>query len=71
VKEAGPILDDARKILSQMRGNAIFGSIPGQIEWTPGGAGKIGIAERLFMKNPSLTPAQLAEMPTKARPELP
>lgn len=65
VKEAGPILDDSRKILSQIKGNAKFGSIPGQVEWTPAGASKIVTAERLFMKNPNLTPAQLAEIADK------
>lgn len=65
VKEAGPVLDDARKLLSQRKGNASFGSVPGQIEWSDEGAAKTVVVERLFMKNPNLTPAQLAEIADK------
>ena len=65
VKEAGSVLDDARKLLAQRKGNATFGSVPGQIEWSDEGAKKTVIAERLFMKNPTLPPAMLAEIADK------
>jgi hypothetical protein len=63
VKEAGPILDDARKMLLERSGN--FDQASGKWNWSPETTAKAVIAERLFMKNPSLTPAQLAEIADK------
>jgi hypothetical protein len=65
VKEAGPVLDDARKILLERSGN--FDQASGKWNWSPETTGKAVIAERLFMKNPSLTPAQLAEVADKGQ----
>ena len=63
VKEAGPILDDARKILLERSGN--FDQTSGKWNWSPETTAKAVTAERLFMKNPNLTPAQLAEIADK------
>ncbi len=63
VKEAGPVLDDARKILLERSGN--FDAVSGKWNWSPDTVTKAVTAERLFMKNPSLTPAQLAEIADK------
>jgi hypothetical protein len=63
VKEAGPVLDDARKILLERSGN--FDQVSGKWNWSPETTAKAVTAERLFMKNPSLTPAQLAEIADK------
>ena len=63
VKEAGPVLDDARKILLERSGN--FDQASGKWNWSPETTAKAVTAERLFMKNPSLTPAQLAEIADK------
>lgn len=63
VKEAGPVLDDARKILLERSGN--FDQASGKWNWSPETTAKAVTAERLFMKNPNLTPAQLAEIADK------
>ena len=63
VKEAGPVLDDARRILLERSGN--FHQASGKWNWSPETTAKAVMAERLFMKNPSLTPAQLAEIADK------
>jgi len=63
VKEAGPILDDARKILLERSGN--FDQTSGKWNWSDETRTKAVTAERLFMKNPNLTPAQLAEIADK------
>lgn len=63
VKEAGPILDDARKMLLERSGN--FDQASGKWNWSPETTAKAVTAERLFMKNPNLTPAQLAEIADK------
>ncbi len=63
VKEAGPVLDDARKILLERSGN--FDQASGKWNWSPEATAKAVTAERLFMKNPSLPPAMLAEIADK------
>lgn len=63
VKEAGPVLDDARKILLERSGN--FDQASGKWNWSDDTRTKAVTAERLFMKNPNLTPAQLAEIADK------
>lgn len=63
VKEAGPVLDDARRMLLERSGN--FDQASGKWNWSPETTAKAVTAERLFMKNPSLTPAQLAEIADK------
>jgi hypothetical protein len=62
-KEAGPVLDDARKILLEQSGN--FDQATGKWNWSPETRAKSVTAERLFMKNPTLGPAQLAEISDK------
>lgn len=63
VKEAGPVLDDARKILLERSGN--FDQATGKWNWSPETTAKAVVAERLFMKNPTLPPAMLAEIADK------
>jgi hypothetical protein len=63
VKEAGPVLDDARKILLERSGN--FDQTSGKWNWSDETRTKAVTAERLFMQNPTLTPAQLAEIADK------
>lgn len=63
VKESSQVLGDARKILLEQSGNFDQGS--GKWNWSPEARAKAVIAERLFMKNQSLTPAQLAEIADK------
>lgn len=63
VKEAGPVLDDARKMILERSGN--FDQTTGKWNWSPEAVTKAGIAERLFIKNPTLTPAMMAEIADK------
>jgi len=63
VKEAGPVLDDARRMLLERSGN--FDQATGKWNWSPETTAKAVVAERLFMKNPTLPPAMLAEIADK------
>lgn len=63
VKEAGPVLDDARRILLEQSGN--FDQASGKWNWSPEARAKAVTAERLFMNNPTLPPAMLAEIADK------
>jgi len=63
VKEAGPVLDDARRMLLERSGN--FDQATGKWNWSPEATAKAVVAERLFMKNPTLPPAMLAEIADK------
>jgi hypothetical protein len=63
VKEANPVLDDARKMILERSSN--FDPTTGKWNWSPEAAAKASTAERLFMANPSLTPAMLAEIADK------
>lgn len=65
VKEAGPVLDDARRMLLEQSGN--FDQASGKWNWSPNARAKAVVAERLFMNNPTLTPAQLAEIADKGQ----
>jgi hypothetical protein len=59
-KEAGQVLDDTRKILLERSGN--FDQATGKWNWSPETTTKAVVAERLFMKNPTLGPSQLADI---------
>lgn len=63
VKEANPVLDDARKMILERTGN--YDMQNGRWNWSPDAVNKAQIAERLFMKNPTLTPAMMAEIADK------
>jgi hypothetical protein len=62
-KDAGPVLDDTRKILLERSGN--FDMATGKWNWSPETQAKAVVAERLLMKNPQLGPAQLADIADK------
>lgn len=63
VKDAGPVLDDARRMLLERSGN--FDQTTGKWNWSQEAVTKAGVAERLYVKNPTLTPAMLAEIADK------
>ena len=63
VKEANPVLDDARKMILERTSN--FDQATGKWNWSPEAVAKAQTAERLFMKNPSIPPAMLADIADK------
>lgn len=61
-KEYNSVLSAARRVLSERKGNYTFGSNPGTGEWTPQGAERLVLIERILSKNQHIGPAELADM---------
>lgn len=59
VKDANPVLDDSRKLLSQMNGNARVG-MAGQVEWTEKGKKAVLLTGPVLKGTPGLTADEVA-----------
>lgn len=61
-KDLNAVLSAARRVLSERQGNFTFGQTPGTGEWTPQGAQRTVLIERILKKNPHIGPAELVDM---------